>query len=509
VELARRVGKEPTKGKPGFRPDVYEEVASTAKGYGNYGIPNMTQKSVVQRFFMQPEPRNFTGDPEIFAMAFHRVKRTISVFKTRIARHGKFTLIEVQYSLNKDGGPGEPIKSVFKVYTKGAALEHQDCRAFLREFRANPESPIFVVKGKYELLEITKCPTGEVRTFEIGPLNYLLSVQEYTLPIQEAMLEGHPNSLYGLTLQHGGFAAVMAQLDQAPGVKFAGDVSKWDKNQCEWLLYVGYELTRDFYSDQGWIDTLDFIEQSECYSIYELPDGRVLQRTASSIFNSGTDLTTCWNNMKHWLIYNYHVMKSHIEVNNIPFSSWQTIDWEAVFRYEVFLSYADDHAGSGNKNYHTFARRSAHYADFGMTLKLEEDFLGTTTQGMKLLGFVNNAGIPVFDWKRVLTGLYLTKNRLESTADFGQIVAMALLASTDTTIRFGRQRFCDYVWNIVNTYLSKHAATSEELKIALGTIWQNGSLVPVETLATLWTLRISKFTASPETRVCFFPQLQN
>jgi len=499
IELGFRPVGPPTNDKPGVRLDVYDTLlADCDEDIHRYSVPHITHSGTLDRFFMQPIATTFTGDVAVLAAAFECVKILLKPLFTKARALGKSTYKEVQEELNQDAAPGVVIKDKCKVSSKGEALSSPAAREYMVDFIRRKDPAIFTVRPKFETLEASKCPTGEVRTFEIAPLEYLLSIGRHTKPFIQALLDGHPLSAYGITLQHGGFARVMDEMepDKPDEVVFAGDVSKWDKNNSSVLMYLGYMLLEDLWPDDvDWLLDLNYIIQNELFSIMLLPDGRLIQKVCGTIFNSGTDATTAINILKHMLIYVYHLifwkskMFSYTNLLDVPLTVWLS--------GERFKCYADDHLGKGLAGIHTLARRSVSYSHFGMTLKPEDDFVSRSTEGVTFLGFVNRGGVPTFDKYKILTGLWLTKRKADAQADISQIYAMLMLASTNEELYHGF-KFCDFVWNIVNRYLQTHYSRDQLIHILGSDTFHGKDLIGVAQIRQIWTHRYPTYRSTPE-----------
>jgi len=484
--------------------DVYDSLLSQCDDdIHRFNVPTITHSSTLARFFMQPKAIEFTGDTAILSAAFECSKAMLKPLFRKARELGKSTYKEVQEEVNPQAAPGVVIKDKCKVNTKKQALESPEAREYMVDFIKRKDPAIFSVRPKYETLEASKCPTGEVRTFEIAPLEYLIRIGRHTKPFIQTLLLGHPLSAYGITLQHGGYAKVMEDMmPETPSeVTFAGDVSKWDKNNSRVLMYLGYMLLEDLWPDDPqWIEDLQYIINNELYSLMLLPDGRFLQKIAGTIFNSGTDGTTAFNIVKHILIYFYHLIywksktMSYTNLLEIPMTVW--------LAGEKFRCYADDHLGKGDGKIHSFQKRLVSYSHFGMTLKPEDDFVSHSTEGVTFLGFVNRGGTPTFDKYKILTGLWLTKNKTDNQSDISQIFAMLVLASTNDDLYHG-MKFCDFVWKVVNKYLFTHYTRDQLIQCLGRDAVSDNELIDVAQIRQIWTHKYPSRRSTPE-RVLYF-----
>lgn len=502
VEIGRKVVNEPQQRKNTVRQDVRNDLH---KKYGDeidrFGIPYITTRGTTSRFFLQTARRDFKGCPTTLMRAFETTKEVFAPVFRRAREIGRFGYSQVQDMLNLTAGPGEYVRATFHVSEKGAALDKPEVRRYIGDFvRAKP-SPIFSVKGKYEMLEAVKCPTGEVRTFEIAPVEYLIPAMRNFQSMVEALLEGHPLSAYGIVLQHGGFTSVMDEFEpDATQVCYAGDVAKWDKNNCGELMYLSYELLRELCEDNESHETLDWMIETEMYSVLLLPDGRLVQKIGPALFNSGTFATTAMNILKHVLIYIYRLylfkQRGLLKGVNAQISLFQ------LFKGEKFKCYADDHIGKGDPRLNAFTTRREAYDHFGMSLKLEEDFVSKTTEGVKFLGFNSVKRMPIFSRDKILTGLWLLREENGEIADQSQMLAMVVLAAMDGKDYHGKP-FNQVVWDVANKYFKTHY-DGKELERNLGDSFSGGSLRPVEFFAQLWTHKQDLPKSLKEMGVSFF-----
>lgn len=489
--------------KPMIRDDVYNDMAKLGEeDITKFATPNTTVQSTLDRFFLQPEPVEFTGNPQVLCAAAEVTKQQLYPVFRKARTFGIYKLSNFQNSLNKQSTPGFIIKKLLKCLTKEQALNSDKARQYIREFMEGLYTPIFTVKDKYEVLPVEKARAGQVRTFEVAPLEYLITLGIYIQPIIDALLLGQENSAYGVVLQHGGFKKVMDSVTPEKGeIAYAGDVEKWDKFQEAFLMMFSYLIVEDVWDDPHYRLVLAWALYNELYSVFLLPDGRLVRRKRACGFNSGTVGTTFFNIIKHIMIRNYHLI--YWKSKSLYISDLLSVPIETWTVGEVFKCFADDHVGKGSPQLNTYEKRVITYSHFGMRLKKEEDFYSTSVQGMKFLGFINCNGVPIFDMYRILTGLWLMKEENSDVADISQMVAMVMLASTNETMYRGK-RFCDYVHDIANQYLFKTYGV-ERLKQVVGNFVSDVELKPVSFFAQIWTHDLPRRVAEPEGFRSVFP----
>lgn len=451
-----------------------------------FGMMSPTVKGTLDQFFKVTTPPPRDVDVTMVDFATQIVTEIFHPELMEARRRGWRKATEVELDLKKS--PGEPWSSQFHCQTKEDVLfSDVALPEFINsvKYMEAQEVNLYKVSPKVEIVAMDKVIERAARTFEVAPYHYLLKGNMYLQNFADIMKQRKNKmfSAYGIVLQHGGWSDLMQQIGRYK-YKYASDVRKWDKHVWMFLLEKAVAILRTIApEDEDYLAFLSYLIRNEMWSIYVLPDGRIIMKIGGMLWNSGTLLTTIINILIHDIIFVYHLLR----VKGVMSRN--------VLIGEAFFPYGDDSGGGTNDpRIASFVERQKTYAQFGMELKPEDDFVSESLEGFKFLGFTNRGGVPVFDRDRILDGMLLSEGEMSPQQEVSRMIAMVYLSSMDSGVfhyndesgQVCTTSFARWVYDTVKLYLETYYSDAE-LKTLLGTHWPMPSL---EQFRALFTERV-------------------
>lgn len=289
--------------------------------------------------------------------------------------------------------------------------------------------------GKVELVKRKKLDTNDIRGFTIAPLDLVIFASRLMQDFDEklsryANMHGHNPTKVGMVMQKGGFSSWGRYLDTEGWLKISEDVVKYDSTWGEFLGAMPcYEvrLMADDGSDPTFAQRLQYVYEQDIHSFVLLPSGEVVQKHVG--MNSGKVATSYDGSISHTAM-------SHYVARRCSGLDADPDGYQAQLRNYKFGVYSDDKNSAVSPAWaskFTFERRSAAYAELGLTLDKAKDVESYTLTGHQWLGKTfdlrDGVYVPVANQTKILCSL----RNLEGSVSPEIHIARALALMVEAT----------------------------------------------------------------------------
>jgi hypothetical protein len=290
---------------------------------------------------------------------------------------------------------------------------------------------LYLAATKYELLPKEKVADKNVRLFCFGNvLNYFDNAQDHQ-HFNKCLEHIKFWYAYGTVMQKGGVDKLVRKLDRIPGARkyVMGDCSKWDKRFRTFLLKICKDVRVRLYKGNdidGYKLRVEYQYKNETYTFLMLSNGQVIFMMGSQ--KSGRVNTTTDNCVAHnWIIF--AMVLYHCDISG-------NMTWMDIVRLLEYLIYADDHLAAFGPDLFfltSFDKRSEFYGWCGMQLKLEDDRVQDTVEGMTFLGgkimLYHGSYVPQYNVEKIRASIIFSKKMLTDNEEFGKALCLLLLSA--------------------------------------------------------------------------------
>lgn len=297
--------------------------------------------------------------------------------------------------------------------------------------------PLFKGSGKEERIKMKKILNRDVRLFISAPIEFIVKgmwlfsdISEYTVSHADDI--DMPLKI-GMMMVDGSLLGFFNSLDHTM-YKVASDVNKWDGRFLNQLFDIIQRIKIWMHDPNDPLITVEEYETQVKHYYNKLkkpyicmPDGNVYQvkmGQMSGVYTTGQD-----NSLGHLLINFLGGIRKH-----------GLKDFVARYkRGEYIFGVVGDDNCSGLPVEWSFEFREKLYADFGMLLKKEDDFLSTNSDGITFLSFKYNKADNsiIFSRNKLLCSLVHEpepKTQQQKEIYVNRIGMLALLAAFDVQL---------------------------------------------------------------------------
>lgn len=269
--------------------------------------------------------------------------------------------------------------------------------------------PLWDQCSKVQVESWKKIQENDLRVFTISGIGFLFSKMRYCQAFNK-LLAANPLQVpsgVGLTLQMGGFHALMSNLEEFRKIG-EGDISKYDACILSILLYSCLILRYFFWDKKGdvieWFDRMYHFYYHTIHSIMVLPSGEVFQKDGGN--PSGDANTTSDNTLVHVVIKS---IEFKIILNISLSQCWHGKQY-------LFVPYADDYADGDNLDISiTEVQRTNFLLSIGFVYKPGSHFVSNSPIGHTFLGArcikYNNSYVPIYNKDKVLKSVVMFQGK--------------------------------------------------------------------------------------------------
>ena len=400
-----------------FDEDSYRVMLPTHQGAFN----------ATRRFDREP---SLVLDPEVLSYAKADLMQYYSPFfeTCPMAR-------EEELTWNRKSSPGHFFKEVYGARNTGEVLDSEAMMDEMRDFHMSPHYPtLWTAAVKEELLPAQKIADNIPRTFIIPDkrLHYHSMMLFHTQHELFVRLGQNLNmeQTCGYSFFKRGFSNLMDRLREYKYI-LEGDASKWDSS-LRYVLFKHFvipvriklfkplshgQMRHESIEEFG--DSVHQVYRDMVFAYVRLPNGQVILiklGMKSGWFGTSDDNTLIHQGVVR-MVMRMVILKYNVEI-------------EALWKL-----FSDDHiAGTNCEQITHYSLRSSMYAECGIVLKQEADFVSNTPEGHTFLGFkarfsvTYGCYVPVFNVCRLLCMLVRPKKRLSKSEQFARINACRILA---------------------------------------------------------------------------------
>lgn len=366
----------------------YDYISWLEKQYGykapiTYGIVQPTEQSMVEqmaKFGVNPKG---TPDPEVWDLACWATEIEFSSLKGQCS----YTRFE-DVRLNMIATCGSPLNELFEDKGEAIIAYNQVLQWFMHEgYIDAPPQPIKLT-GKVERLSKEEIAEKKCRAFQPDPIQVVIFEAMLNQDLTDKFKELKSTfSAYGFNKWSGGWDKLFREYESYEW-KFAGDVRRWDKDYQSYHHDANTELKKQFINntDREMFETdkrFDWINKHAKNLVIQLWSGDLVRLQQGQ--GSGRFCTTLDNIITHTRVLYYHYYRVRKMLGNtLP---KHPMDIKPIYNCKAF---GDDSFGATNlKPLVAFKERERSYRECGFELKLEDDFVSTSVEGVPFLGAKN------------------------------------------------------------------------------------------------------------------------
>lgn len=333
----------------------------------SFAVTQFTDKSVHTAF------ANRT-DRGVFKIKHpHLLDRAVDLLTFALSDFEQKYLHPDNLPITKDGAAGATFSSC--VNKENAYKMH---RPHILAYVADPitRPPLFYYEHKKEVLPLDKVQTDATRPIVYCPVDFYYKQRYLNNDLDEHMkTRGHPYIYHGFRPFSPDLPDLVSRLKEK-NILFKGDVSKFDGSFKSDMFRLVQKIRVALAGKHA----------ARLHSLYDtyvygfpvaLPSGAVVHWDSQP---SGQPSTTSDNCIAHCIIV-YYMVLCRLDQLSIPLTTTN------IHAHLNFALYADDHvASTDDPTLASFLFRRAVYAEFGMTLKEADDYVGQDMSKMTFLG---------------------------------------------------------------------------------------------------------------------------
>jgi len=385
------------------------------------------------------------------------INRTFKIMVDILKYHGveshEIPLGAVSY--NRNGSCGFGLDKVFP--NKGALVDH----GFLsveypiwREQAHRNNWPVpFVMSGKGEILPKEKVNEKDVRVFEFPHAYHYFSCAQDFQKFNKLLYKMDWLIGVGKRFQYGGLHKLIKMLMLRWGIRrkfITGDVSKFDKwfktalmNICRLLRLAVYTG-----SDPEYTDRVNYQYIQDMFAYIILGNGQVIQVFGSQL--SGRENTTSDNCLGHmFTLVSMIIHFCEPEENSFGMFDIMQLLCGAIYADDNLLSLHCDISFLA-----PFEVRAEFYERYGWLLKLQDDAVQDTVEGLTFLGaeiiVYKGFYVPRYKEARLRAGFQQKRESLTASQEYAKALALYILGA------FCSKAYTDYCYKYC-VYLHKQA----------------------------------------------------
>lgn len=285
--------------------------------------------------------------------------------------------------------------------------------------------------GKVELLPNKKIQAQNIRAFTICPVQLFFSIASMSQDFNEELCRRYHTSpiKHGIAMDHRGFLELIKELAFERGIVIEGDCEKFDSTLIPFLFEIIKQVRFQSWdkigmSTEEWWLRMNYNYREVLIACLAQSTGDIFQKVLGN--PSGFPNTTDDNCIAH-------IVQQCHQVRKLTGKSFMEL-YRVHYRPAI---YADDHIITVSQEYAPlfgpFEHRAQAYADLGMSLSFEKDYVSHDFDGHVFLGLVfrKHLGgyVPTFDVVKIQNSLLKAEEVQDPVQKFSKTRSLALLCA--------------------------------------------------------------------------------
>ncbi len=380
-----------------------------------HGIVNPTEDSMIHQFVKFADPVHGDYDRECMQMADNALRQVLSPLIGACS----FTSFD-NVELNMAASCGYPLCTMYQDKGDAVTNAYDDIKWWVSEGWRTAPPQYIKLTGKVERLTLEEIKNLKCRAFQPDPTQIVIFEAQLNQDLISKFKELRGTfSAYGFNKWDGGWNNLFKHIEHFQYF-FAGDVERWDKHYQPVHHDLNTALKKEFIKPEhrslfNTDERFDYINEHAKKLHVLLWTGDIVELEQGQ--GSGRFTTTFDNILTHMRILYYHYFRVRKTLRpDLPVRTWEIREF-----YDGYVFGDDSCGGTDVPELASFEERQRSYNDCGFRLKLEDDFLSKSLDGIPFLGAKNGKykGHHVFimNPERVhgsLTALQKRLNKLES-----------------------------------------------------------------------------------------------